>query len=323
MSKPESAADRSRRYCLITPCRNEARFIRRTLETTTAQTVPPARWIIVDDGSTDETPQIIAEFAARFPYIQVVTRRDRGKRAVGPGVIEAFYDGLATIDIDDFDYVVKFDGDLELPPRYFQRVMEHMEADPYLGNFSGKLFERLPDGRLIEERTGDENAVGPVKFYRVQCFKDIGGFVREVAWDGIDGHVCRMKGWIALSKVEEDLRIIHLRPMGSSQQNIWVGRIRWGRGKYFMGSRFYYVAAASVYRMFERPWLVGGVGIAYGYLKAAATRHPRYSDPEYLRYLRGYELSSLVLGKRRALDWFNSRVRKRAKRAAIDSQAGT
>jgi poly-beta-1,6-N-acetyl-D-glucosamine synthase len=313
----------SRRYCLITPCRNEARFIRRTLETTTAQTVPPARWVIVDDGSTDETPQILAEFAVRFPYIQVVTRKDRGKRAVGPGVIEAFYDGLATVDLDAFDYVVKFDGDLELPPRYFERVMEHMEADPYLGNFSGKLFERLPDGKLIEERTGDENAVGPIKFYRVACFKDIGGFVREVAWDGIDGHVCRMKGWIALSKDEPELRIIHLRPMGSSQENIWVGRIRWGRGKYFMGSRFYYVAAASVYRMFERPWVVGGVGIAYGYLKAAATRHPRYSEPEYLRYLRGYELSSLVLGKRRALDWFNRRVRKRVQRSAAGARTAT
>jgi poly-beta-1,6-N-acetyl-D-glucosamine synthase len=311
--EPAPAPAPNRRYCLVTPCRNEAKFIRRTLETTTAQSVPPTRWVIVDDGSTDETPQILAEFAARYDYIRVIKRADRGKRAVGPGVIEAFYDGLSTIDLDDFDYVCKFDGDLELPPRYFERVMERMEADPQIGNFSGKLFERLPDGTLFEERTGDENAVGPVKFYRVQCFKDIGGFVREVAWDGIDGHVCRMRGWIAQSEDEEALRIIHLRPMGSSQQSIWVGRIRWGRGKYFMGSRFYYVAASSVYRMFERPWVVGGIGIAYGYLKAAATRHPRYSEPEYLRHLRSFELSSLVLGRRRTLEWMNRRAREKAR----------
>ena len=303
---------RSRRYCLITPCRNEAKFIRRTLETTTAQTVPPARWVIVDDGSTDETPQIIAEYARRYDYIKVITRRDRGTRAVGPGVIEAFYDGLQSIDLADYDYVCKFDGDLEMPPRYFECVMQHMEADPYLGNFSGKLFERLPNGSLVEERTGDENAVGPVKFYRVQCFLDIGGFVREVSWDGIDGHICRMNGWLALSKDEPELRIIHLRPMGSSQRNIWVGRQRWGRGKYFMGSRFYYVAAASAYRMLERPWLVGGIGIAYGYVRAALSRHPRYGDPEYLRYLRRYELLSLVMGKARALRMYNRRIRERA-----------
>jgi glycosyltransferase involved in cell wall biosynthesis len=307
---PESAAAASRRYCLITPCRNEAEFIRRTLETTTAQTVPPARWVIVDDGSSDETPRILGEWARRFEYIQVITRKDRGARAVGPGVIEAFYDGLAAIDLHDFDYVAKFDGDLELPPRYFERVLEHMEADPYLGNFSGKLFERRPDGTMFEERMGDENAVGPVKFYRVQCFKDIGGFVREVAWDGIDGHFCRMNGWIALSADEPDLRIIHLRPMGSSQQNIWIGRQRWGRGKYFMGSRSYFVAAASVYRMFQRPFVLGGIGIAYGYLKAALARHPRYADQAYLRQLHRHELRSLLLGRRRALEHENRRIRR-------------
>jgi glycosyltransferase involved in cell wall biosynthesis len=284
--------------------------MRRTLETTTTQTVPPALWIIVDDGSTDDTPKIAAECAARFDYIRVVRRADRGKRAVGPGVIEAFYEGLSQINLDDFDYVCKFDADLELPPRYFERVMELMEADPSLGNLSGKLFERMPDGRLVEERTGDENAVGPVKFYRTTCFKDIGGFVREVAWDGIDGHVCRMKGWIASSRDEADLRLIHLRPMGSSQQNIWVGRIRWGRGKYFMGSRWYYVAASSFYRMFERPFVIGGIGIAYGYLKAAVSKHHRYDDREYLRNLRRYELRSLLFGRTQTLEQYNGEIRE-------------
>ena len=311
-----------RRYCLITPCRNEAEYIRKTLETTTAQTVAPTRWIIVDDGSTDETPQILAEYAERFDYIEVVKRDDRGARAVGPGVIEAFYDGLSHVDLDDFDYVCKFDGDLELPPRYFERVMDRMGADPHLGNFSGKLFERLPNGNLFEERTGDENAVGPAKFYRVECFQDIGGFVREVAWDGIDGHVCRMKGWIALSQDEDpDLRIIHLRPMGSSQQSIWIGRIRWGRGKFFMGSRWYYVAAAAAYRMFERPWVIGGAGIAYGYARAAVTGHGRQDDPEYLRYLRRYELSSLVRGRKRTLERYNHEIRRRTPKHAAAARS--
>ena len=123
------ARPHGRRYCLVTPCRNEARFIRTTLETTCAQTALPSLWVIVDDGSTDETPQILADFAARYPFIQIVKRADRGRRAVGPGVIEAFYDGLARVDLDSFDYVTKFDGDLELPPRYFERSMERMEAE--------------------------------------------------------------------------------------------------------------------------------------------------------------------------------------------------
>ncbi len=299
-----------RRYCLITPCRDEARYLETTLETTTAQSIPPALWVIVDDGSTDDTPRILAQWAARFPYIRVIRRRDRGARAVGPGVIEAFYEGLAHVDLEDFDFVCKFDGDLEMPPRYFARAMERMEADRYLGNLSGKLFERKRDGSLWEERTGDENAVGPAKLYRVECFREIGGFVREVSWDGIDGHLCRMNGWIAQSVDDPEMRIVHLRPMGSSQENIRVGRARWGRGKYFMGSAPYYVLAAAAYRTLEPPWLLGGGGILYGYVKAAIGGHPRYENPEYRRYLRRFELAQLVLGKRRATERENARIRR-------------
>lgn len=299
-----------RRYLLITPCRNEAQYIRATLESTCRQSVTPARWIIVDDGSSDETPEILREYALQYDFIDVVTRADRGERAVGPGVIEAFYEGLQRVELDDFDYVAKYDGDLQVPPRYFERVMERMEADPRLGNLSGKLFERRTDGTLWEERTGDENAVGPIKFYRVSCFREIGGFVREVAWDGIDGHICRMNGWIAQSVDDPEMRIVHLRPMGSSQDNIFVGRIRWGRGKYFMGSAWYYLVSSAIYRSFEPPYLLGGLAICIGYFRALLTGHRRYDNPAYRRYLRRFERAQLLLGKRRALARETARVRR-------------
>src|SRR5689334_15914126 len=94
-----------RRYCLITPCRDEARFARRTLDAVTSQTVPPALWVLVDDGSSDQTPDIIREYAARFPYIRLIQRPDRGGRVLGSGVIDAFYCGYdSSINPDDFDY---------------------------------------------------------------------------------------------------------------------------------------------------------------------------------------------------------------------------
>ncbi len=299
----------SRRYCLITPCRDEAAYLQTTIDTVAAQTVPPTKWVIVDDGSTDDTPNILARAAAKYPYIQIVKRQDRGQRAVGPGVIEAFYDGLSAIDMNAFDYICKFDGDLEMPPRYFERVMEHFESDPWMGTLSGKLFLRY-DGKEVEERCGDENSVGPAKFYRTECFRDIGGFVRQVSWDGIDGHMCRMKGWIARSMHDPDMRIIHLRRMGSSQKSFWTGRTRWGRGKYFMGSAPYYVAAVSVYRMFERPLIVSGVGIFWGYINAWFKRLDRYDNRAYLRFFRRYELESLLLGKRRTMNKYHDRVRR-------------
>jgi poly-beta-1,6-N-acetyl-D-glucosamine synthase len=306
------AARTSPRYVIVSPCRDEEQYMRRTLDTVVAQTRPPALWVIVDDGSRDRTPQILAEYAARHPFIRVVRREDRGARAVGPGVIEAFYAGLETVALDDFDYLCKLDLDLELQPEYFERVMEEMERDSRLGNFSGKAYMREPDGRLTPERMGDENAVGAMKFYRVAAFESIGGFVRQVSWDGIDGHMCRMMGWVARSEDRSDLRVVHLRQMGSSQQSLWVGRMRWGFGKYYMGSALYYVAAVSLYRMFEKPYLVGGCGILWGYLKAMIGRKPRFDDRPFRRFLRRFELHSLVLGKRRATDRYHRRIRASA-----------
>lgn len=305
---------KSRRYLIVSPCRDEEQYMRQTLDGIVAQTVRPAVWVIVDDGSTDRSPQILAEYAAKHPFIKVVRRRDRGKRAVGPGVIDAFYAGLDTVNLDDFEFLCKLDLDLELPPKYFERVLDQMEADPNLANFSGKPYLREEDGRLTSERLGDENAVGQIKLYRTTAFQEIGGFVREVSWDGIDGHMCRMKGWIARSEDRQELRFIHLRQMGSSQHSIWVGRLRWGFGKYYMGSAPYYVAAVAFYRMFEKPYLVGGWGILWGYLKAMFGGAPRFENREFRRFLRRFELQSLLFGKRRAADRYHQKIRQSQRR---------
>lgn len=300
----------SRDYLLISPCRDEAAFLQATIESVVHQTVMPKKWIIVDDGSTDATPDILASAAAQHTFIQVVRREDRGRRSVGPGVVDAFYAGLAVVDLDAYDFVCKLDGDLEFGPRYFERLMEVMELDPALGNLSGKLFLRYGD-ELVEERLRNDNAMGPAKFYRVACFKEIGGFVRQVSWDGIDGHLCRMHGWVPAAIDEEELRVIHLRRMGSSEISFWEGRLRWGRGKYFMGSRFYYVFVIAIYRMFERPYVISGIGILVGYLLALQKRESRYDNPDYLRFFRRYEFQSVFLGRERTTRRFNGEARAR------------
>ena len=190
----------SRRYVLISPCRDEAQYLRRTLDSVAAQSVQPAAWVVVDDGSTDGTSAILEEYTRRLPYLRVVRRTDRGRREVGPGVVEAFYAGLKTVRLEDFDYLCKLDMDLDLPVRYFELLMQRMESDPRVGTTSGKpWFVLPPSGALVPEVCGDEMSVGMTKFYRAACFKEIGGFVRQVMWDGIDCHRARMLGWIAES----------------------------------------------------------------------------------------------------------------------------
>jgi poly-beta-1,6-N-acetyl-D-glucosamine synthase len=289
------------RYVLISPCRNEAQYMRQTLDSVLAQSIRPRKWIIVDDGSTDETPRILAQYAMRHDWIEIVTRRDRGQRSVGPGVIEAFYAGYETIHPEDYDYLCKLDLDLRLPPRYFEILMERMAANSRIATCSGKAYVEA-DGRLVNEGHGDDTSLGMTKFYRVSCFQAIGGFVREVMWDGIDCHRCRMKGWIARSWDDPELRFVHLRPMGSSQQSIYVGRMRHGYGQYFMGTGFLFMAASAIYRLNEKPYVLGSLAMLWGWLKSAIRRAPRYEDPAFRKFLRRYQWRVLTTGKRRALE---------------------
>ncbi len=299
----------NRRYLIVTPCRNEEDYLQVTIDSIVAQSVLPKCWVIVDDGSTDRTPEILRAACEEYPFIKVVERADRGERAVGPGVIQAFNDGLESVDLNDFDYLCKLDADLGLNEGYFENIIERMENDPKLGNMSGKTYIQVSGDRWVSERMGDENAIGAAKFYRKECFEDIGGFAAQASWDGIDGHCCRMKGWVASSLDEEEIRMKHFRPQGSSQQSIWTGRKRWGKGKYYMGSSLLYVLAVSVYRAKEYPFVVGGMGILAGYVGALVSRAPRYDDQEYLKFFRKYEMESLLKGKRRTLRKYNEMIR--------------
>jgi glycosyltransferase involved in cell wall biosynthesis len=291
----------NRNYVLISPCRNEADYMRQTLDTIIAQSIRPARWVIVDDGSTDETPQILAEYAKQHDWIRIVTRADRGRRAVGPGVIEAFYAGYEAINPDDYNYLCKLDLDLRLPPRYFEILMQRMEVNPRIATCSGKAYIE-ENGHLVDERHGDETSLGMTKFYRVSCFKAIGGFVREVMWDGIDCHTCRMKGWIACSWDEPDLRFVHLRPMGSSQQSIYVGRMRHGYGQYFMGTGLLFMTASAISRLNEKPYVLGSMAVLWGWIRSALQGKPRYNDLVFRRFLRRYQMSALLMGKKKAIE---------------------
>jgi poly-beta-1,6-N-acetyl-D-glucosamine synthase len=289
------------KYLLISPCRDEADYMRETLDSVISQSIRPAKWVIVDDGSTDGTPQILAEYRAKHDWIEVVTRSDRGERAVGPGVIEAFYTGFKAINPEDYEYLCKLDLDLRIPPRYFEILMEKMAANPRIATCSGKAYLEK-DGHLIDEGFGDETSIGASKFYRISCFKAIGGFVREVMWDGIDCHRCRMNGWIACSWDEPELRFVHLRPMGSSQQSVYRGRMRHGSGQYFMGTSFLFMAASALYRMNKRPYVLGSLAMLWGWLKAALDGTPRYEDEAFRNFLRRYQWRALWVGKKRAIE---------------------
>jgi len=279
------------RTVIISPVRDEERTLERTIYCMERQTHPPVRWVVVDDGSSDGTPDILASAQERIPWLRVVQRPDRGFRKLGGGVIDAFWDGLDTVDID-YDYVAKMDVDLEFSDRYLEKIFGYFDADPNLAAASGKVF-RPEGGGFVEEFLIDEMVAGQFKLYRRACFEKIGGFVREIMWDGIDFHKSRMSGYRTRSIDDDELRIIHLRLMGSSDRGIYEGRLRWGRGQYFMGTSLPYIVASGIFRMREKPYVVGGGLIVAGYLEAALKRHRRFDDPDFRRGLREWQWERL------------------------------
>jgi len=299
-------------YVVISPCRNEADFMRRTLDSVVAQDLPPTLWIIVDDGSSDATPDILAEYSARHDWIKVVQKPDRGHRAVGPGVIEAFYAGLGTVDLERFRYLCKLDLDLDLPTGYFAGLIARMEANPRVGTCSGKTYFRTASGQMVSEKIGDEMSIGASKFYSTKCFSQIGGFVREVMWDGLDCHKARQLGWIACSWDDPELRFEHLRPMGSSQQGILAGRRRHGFGQYYMGSDPLYFVATAIKKMFHRPYVLGGLATLQGYFGAMLRREPQHSDADLRAFVRAYQRRALRVGKARAVAEIEARTKPAA-----------
>ena len=174
-----------------------------------------------------------------------------------------------------------------------------MALQPKIGTCSGKSYV-AQGGKPVCEQHGDENSLGMTKFYRVSCFTAIGGFVREVGWDGIDGHMCRMHGWDAISWDEPALRFTHLRPMGASHKGIITGRVRQGFGQYYMGTSLWYLAASAISRVGRPPYIVGELAVLWGWIEGALRGRPRYANPAYRKFLRRFQMRALLVGKKRA-----------------------
>jgi glycosyltransferase involved in cell wall biosynthesis len=301
---PSGTAD----YCLVSPVRNEAQYIKYTLDSVLNQTVLPKRWLIIDDGSTDQTPDILKAYAAQHGLIEIHTRKDRGRRALGGGVVEVFNQGLSLLEDDPAEFVCKLDVDLSLPPRYFERLLQEMAEDDQLGSVSGKPY--FPVGgvgsnELRSERIGDDVSAGMTKLYRRSFLDDIGGLVKGLIWDGIDCYRGRMLGWHSRSIDHPDLRFVHLRPMGSSDSDILTGRRRLGLGYWFMGAGPLFVFAKGIYGIAHKPAVLGSLAMFQGYVGAWRKRTSRYEDKAFRRYLRRYHRSMLIRGRRRTLQLFD------------------
>ncbi len=278
------------RYVIISPVRDEEKYIERTIQSVMRQTIRPVEWVIVDDGSCDRTAAILDDYASREPWIRPVHRKNRGHRKSGTGVMEAFYDGYPTLQTRDWDFLVKLDGDLSFDENYFASCLERFQNNPKLGVAGGTILNEGANG-LEPERSHDFHVRGATKIYRRQCWEAIGGLLRQTGWDTLDEVKANMLGW--QSKSFSDITLVQHRTTGASD-GTWKNLVKNGRANYICGYHPLFMTLKCVKRIFEKPLVISAAGLMTGYLSGYVLRIPRVQDKQVIRYLRKQQLKRLA-----------------------------
>lgn len=277
------------KYVIITPVRDEEKHIQGTIQSMCNQTFRPAEWVIVDDGSTDGTGDILDRAAAQNPWIRVVHRKNRGFRKAGGGVVEAFYAGYDTLEHADREFIVKLDGDLIFDADYFEKCFAYFRQDPKLGISGGEIQHDLADGLKVEENPRF-HVRGATKIYKRDCWEAIGGLWRAPGWDTIDEVKANMLGWKTYAFT--DLRLLHQRFTGT-EEGLLRDRIKHGVACYVSGYHPLFVVAKCLSRLTQKPYFIGSAAILWGFVKSYWTHPPRPQDRSYVNYIRAQQLRRL------------------------------
>jgi biofilm PGA synthesis N-glycosyltransferase PgaC len=278
-------------YIIISPARNEAKYLPMTVASVVSQTIRPRIWVLVDDGSSDETGRIADEAAARHGWIRTIHRWDRGCRRAGSGVMEAFYDGYNLVEHDEsWEFLVKLDGDLSFDSEYFERCFSIFRAEPHLG-IGGGLVCTSANGKTEAEFSDSAFHVrGPTKIYRRECWRQIGGLIRATGWDTFDQVKANMLGWE--TRTFHDIKLIHHRPTGRAY-GAWSNYTKNGVANYVVGYHPLFMLLKCLRRFFRRPYGLAAIALMTGFLRGYLRRMPQADDRAVIHYLRKQQMNCL------------------------------
>ena len=277
-------------YVLITPARNEAQFIEGTLKSVVAQTVPPRKWVIVSDGSTDGTDEIVRRYLDAYPWIELIRMPERADRHFA-GKVLAFNAGYERIRSLGAEIVGNLDADVTFEPDHFEYLVGRAAAHPELGVFGAPFREG--EFQYDYRYTNIENVWGGCQLFRRQCYDDIGGY-KPIKGGGID-HIAvvaaRMNGWMTRTFTERVC--IHHRVMGTAQQGSVKSKFRMGAKDYSVGNHPVWQMSRALYQVRNRPYVLGAFALAAGYLWSALRRSEVRVTPEMVRFIRREQMARL------------------------------
>lgn len=280
-------------YVVITPARNEGKYIELTVKSVVAQTVRPLKWVIVSDGSTDETDDIVSHYASEHPWIELLRMPERRERHFA-GKVHAFNAGLARMAGLSFDVLVNLDGDISFEEDYFFFLLQRLAEDHGLGLVSGRLVDAGSNQDCYDYRyTGTEHVSGACQVFRQDCFEAIGGY-RPIKAGGIDLVAvlsARAKGWRTRTFAEK--AYLHHRPMGAAHAEGLRERLHTGYKDYLLGSHPLWELFRSIYQMTKRPFVVGGICIFLGYCWMFLRRAKRTIPQDLVGFRRKEQIRRL------------------------------
>lgn len=271
------------KYYIIIPTYNEEKFISLTLQSLVEQTVLPSKVVVVNDGSTDKTEEIVQSFVEKYLFISLVDTTSQAIHLPGSKVIQAFNKGLETID-DNYDFIVKADADLIFPPHYFETISNHFQSDNQIGMAGGFCYIKKNGEWILENLTDKDHIRGAIKAYRKGTFKEIGGLKPEMGWDTVDELLCKFYNWKVVT--DNSLHVKHLKPTGSNYNQ--ASRFKQGEAFYSLGYGFLITAIASLKLALlkKKPFLF--FDYIQGFWKAKSAKKPLLVTSEQAKFIRNY-----------------------------------
>ena len=303
MAEPAKPLARSLTYVLITPARNEAALIEQTIKSVVAQTVHPLKWVVVSDGSTDGTDEVVGKYLAEHAWIELVRLPERRERHFA-GKVHAFNSGYERVKGLDYDVIASLDADITFDQEYFAFLLGKFVENPRLG-VAGTPFHE--EGHGYDYRfTSIDHVSGACQLFRRKCFEDVGGYV-PIKIGGIDlvaVMTARMKGWRTRTFIEKSSE--HHRQMGTAKQSPVMVAFRGGKGDYMLGGHPVWEFFRCIYQMTRRPILLGGIFRLAGFTIAMTARAPKLVPGDLVRFRRAEQMQRLRDVAKRAFGWRSS-----------------
>lgn len=301
MSATSAASDSTRdgraarlAYVLITPARNEEAHIERTARSVVGQTIRPLRWVIVSDGSTDRTDEIVKQYAATHDWIELLRMPERKERNFA-GKVQAFDAGLARVRHLPYQIIGNLDADVAFEPDYVEYLLGKFAQYARLGvagtNQREESWQERP--RYDYRFTSVEEVPGPFQLFRRECFESFGGYKssRHGGVDLLANLLARMHGW--QTRVYTGRLLIHQRKQGAANAHPLLVEFYNGRKDYMFGGHPLWEVFRAAYNLTKKPYVLGGCLLFIGYSSALVTGVEWIFPADVVRFRRKEQMSRL------------------------------